>query len=1129
VPLAGAAIAATKFAADFEQSTTKLITLSGVSADQMRTMRQAVLDMAPAVGIGPEALSQALLVVTSTGFEGAQALDILKLAAQSSAVGMGDTTSIARALTAAISAYGSENLTAAQAADILHQTVVTGGAEATELAGEIGRVVGVASTLGVSFAEVGAFIATYTRLGLSAAEATTGLSGALNMILNPSAEARKALADIGLSAGQLRQMVSQEGLGAALIDLLGRLHGNADAVGMLFGNVRALAGVMGTAGTQAQSYRDNLDKITHSTGSLNTAFETTKKTFAFQWDQFKAQAERAAITLGTQLLPSMLRILEAAKPLGELIVRAVSAFADLPGPVQTGALALAGLAVAAGPVVFAFGSLLQAGGSLLSLFRLLGGATIVTTLFQAIQPAALGAQMSIASLYAVAAAHPFIAIAAAVGGLVFALSKLEGAFANASSAYQQGGWRAVLGELGRNTKNDDLSLFKSFRMDQQGAPRMLSSPTARDINLTVAPEKIKDVTRAVKDLTAAHVAHVPVVREAATVTADMAHAEELVRVAMQHQKFDLQMAEAAWRSWSASVGEGLAKIPHNVPLLLPSTNLSSIVEAPIAGIGNQPSATLAAQKVVVPFRAAFAGLGHDLPGLIFGALQHGGIGALGGALAQTLGSQFSDVFNKALSSVGGNLSKLGGSTKAMGVAGASIGTAIGAFSVGQQYGKAKGALAGAASGAIAGSVVPGIGTAIGAGVGALASWIGGMFNHKGRDAVQDFVSQTFGSFDALHTKLNELGADGERLWVNLTQGVGRGNPQEAKAAIDAVTKALNQQQAKIEAIGDLMAGVNARAQVFGDNLGTKATPGTAATPEEFGRIGALATSAFGMQVQEQGSPLAALATLKPTLDILTQAQHQFGFEVSDTVQRLFDMSAAVQSNLPAFQALDADSQILRAALKANWADMSLFGAASTDAAAQIQKIVNNGVPMAQALALNQPVLQSLWEAQQRFKFTTDESTQSLIDQAVQQGIVGPQMRDVNKQILDVLLAIGKVLGADIPQAMAGLPAAAATAANGVNQAFARVHGPDVNVDIGGGTRAPVDNVEVPGAASGGIVRARPGGTLVNVGEGGSDEAIIPLGKGGGAKSTIILEVDGRTFAEVVVPYIPGEVQRLGLS
>jgi TP901 family phage tail tape measure protein len=44
--------------------------------------------------------------------------------------------------------------------------------------------------------------------------------------------------------------------------------------------------------------------------------------------------------------------------------------------------------------------------------------------------------------------------------------------------------------------------------------------------------------------------------------------------------------------------------------------------------------------------------------------------------------------------------------------------------------------------------------------------------------------------------------------------------------------------------------------------------------------------------------------------------------------------------------------------------------------------------------------------------------------------------------------------------------------------------------------------DVPGLASGGIVRARPGGTIVRVGEGGRDEAVIPLPNGPGESVTI---------------------------
>jgi hypothetical protein len=73
---------------------------------------------------------------------------------------------------------------------------------------------------------------------------------------------------------------------------------------------------------------------------------------------------------------------------------------------------------------------------------------------------------------------------------------------------------------------------------------------------------------------------------------------------------------------------------------------------------------------------------------------------------------------------------------------------------------------------------------------AAAKAIAGLFDrNKGRDLVVDFA-ETFGGFDQLHVQLSSLGAEGEKLWIALTQGVGRNNPKEAQAAIDAITKAL---------------------------------------------------------------------------------------------------------------------------------------------------------------------------------------------------------------------------------------------------------------------------------------------------------------------------------------------------
>ena len=112
----------------------------------------------------------------------------------------------------------------------------------------------------------------------------------------------------------------------------------------------------------------------------------------------------------------------------------------------------------------------------------------------------------------------------------------------------------------------------------------------------------------------------------------------------------------------------------------------------------------------------------------------------------------------------------------------------------------------------------------------VAPLIGGLFNKlfgtAGRDAVVNFAN-SMGGFDALHAKLDALGADGEKLWINLTQGVGRNNPQQAQAAIDAVTQALNNQataQQKLESGVGTFDDVTQAAARYGltlDSLGPK--------------------------------------------------------------------------------------------------------------------------------------------------------------------------------------------------------------------------------------------------------------------------------------------------------------------
>jgi hypothetical protein len=172
----------------------------------------------------------------------------------------------------------------------------------------------------------------------------------------------------------------------------------------------------------------------------------------------------------------------------------------------------------------------------------------------------------------------------------------------------------------------------------------------------------------------------------------------------------------------------------------------------------------------------------------------------------------------------------------------------------------------------------------------------------------------------------------------------------------------------------------------------------------------------------------------------------------------------------------------------------LFQDIGADIGAVFRDLEAKGVDMDKALALSQPTLQKLWEAQQKYGVVTDETTQKILKQAEEQGLVGDHMKDVNERILDVLVLIADVLGADIPDALRGIKPVAEKTASDFEKVFGKMKVPEVQVPIRFTSKGASVEFEgggrfhVPGFQHGGIVKAP---TVALVGEAGP-EAVIPL-------------------------------------
>lgn len=363
LPILAIGAAAAKISLDFESSLSQITGLVGVASDQVNEWRDDILALGPAVGKGPTELADALFFITSAGIRGTAALDTLEIAAKASAAGLGETASVADAATSAMNAYGIANLDAAAAINVLVGTVREGKIEAAAIAGVLGRVIPIASELGVEFHEVGAALAAMTRLGANAEEAATSLTSIFNTLNKSTKESDLALAGVGLSASGLRQQLREGGLLDVMFELQKRFEGNETAMAKVFPNIRALGGVLKLLAEDGEAAKTIFASLASDTDFLGDAFNAAALTGKFQLAQSLSVIKGALIPVGDVIVRTIIPIF---KSFATFIANISGAFSKLAPGVQDFILRTTLLAAAAGPVLIALSAIAAGIGFLMS-------------------------------------------------------------------------------------------------------------------------------------------------------------------------------------------------------------------------------------------------------------------------------------------------------------------------------------------------------------------------------------------------------------------------------------------------------------------------------------------------------------------------------------------------------------------------------------------------------------------------------------------------------------------------------------------------------------------------------------------------------------------------------------------
>jgi len=300
---------AVKLATELEKQYIKIGHLAGVAANDLGKIKSGISGLSNQLGVSQLELTKGSYMAASGGIrDAASNLSIAEQAAKGFALGLGDVGDISKLVTGVINVYGKQTYTAERVTEMLFNTVKEGQMEVSSLTNTLGRVTSLAYNTGVSFEEMAANIAAFTRGGVNTEEAVTGIRNVLKSLEAPTAKFVNELRAAGTTIEEVQASIRDNGLAQTLINLVDTMRSTGGSVNDLFGNIRGLNDVLGVTGNQSKKYLEIVKKLTSEHGNLERAFSNYQTTTAYKLEQSRIAFENLKIEIGERLFP-VVRIL----------------------------------------------------------------------------------------------------------------------------------------------------------------------------------------------------------------------------------------------------------------------------------------------------------------------------------------------------------------------------------------------------------------------------------------------------------------------------------------------------------------------------------------------------------------------------------------------------------------------------------------------------------------------------------------------------------------------------------------------------------------------------------------------------------------------------------------------------
>jgi len=187
----------------------------------------------------------------------------------------------------------------------------------------------------------------------------------------------------------------------------------------------------------------------------------------------------------------------------------------------------------------------------------------------------------------------------------------------------------------------------------------------------------------------------------------------------------------------------------------------------------------------------------------------------------------------------------------------------------------------------------------------------------------------------------------------------------------------------------------------------------------------LTLSLYNTLIENGVSRLDAFTRMKDIFQSLFDSALKSGYQMSSAFREIYDFQNKIAKNQALIDSITGLNDLLtglaNSGIKLSQKAFDDFTFSARDT---YDQLVKAGFSGSEALSMIAPVLQNLQTMAGRYNLTIDETTQSLIDQATEQGLLSEKTKSDSQVIIGLLGAIAESLGATIPEELQNLVNAA---------------------------------------------------------------------------------------------------------